>query len=239
MKLSTLNSKLRLLSVGTNAKTRKGDDAEKLTAIMYLAPSDISGYEVCPDKNSCASVCLYTAGRGAMNSVQQARVRKTKLFFEQQAVFLDYLKEDLTLFSEYCLQENVQGYVRLNGTSDIPWEKYLDMTIYKSIHFYDYTKTVSRALRKQNDNYKLTFSRDETTTDDVLQTLLTVTNVSIVFDKVPFTYSIGGVEYPVIEGDLTDLRFDDPAGVIIGLKAKGLAKNDTSGFVVKIPTIQI
>ncbi len=42
MKLSTLNSKLNLIAVGTNAKTKKGDAEDELTAIMYLAPNTIS-----------------------------------------------------------------------------------------------------------------------------------------------------------------------------------------------------
>jgi hypothetical protein len=37
----------------------------------------------------------------------------------------------------------------------------------------------------------------------------------------------------VVDGDATDLRFLDPRGVIVGLKAKGKGKQDTSGFVVK------
>lgn len=48
MKLSTLNSKLKLLAVSTNAKTSKGDSETELTAILYLAPSDVSGYNTCP-----------------------------------------------------------------------------------------------------------------------------------------------------------------------------------------------
>jgi hypothetical protein len=40
---------------------------------------------------------------------------------------------------------------------------------------------------------------------------------------------------PVINGDADDLRFLDPVGVFVGLKAKGLAKKDTTGFVIPMP----
>ena len=53
-------------------------------------------------------------------------------------------------------------------------------------------------------------------------------NVAVVFKEMPETY-MGRV---VINGDDTDLRFLDSKGVIVGLKAKGKAKKDTTGFVV-------
>ena len=110
---------------GTNSKTSKGDSEKELTAIMYLAPADISGYNVCPKASEgCKTSCLFTAGRGAMNSVMQARIRKTKLFFENQKEFLNLLTNDLNLFNQYCIDNNFTGYVRLNGTSDITWESY-------------------------------------------------------------------------------------------------------------------
>jgi hypothetical protein len=37
----------------------------------------------------------------------------------------------------------------------------------------------------------------------------------------------------VINGDADDLRFLDPAHVFVGLKGKGRAKQDTSGFVIQ------
>ena len=230
MKLSTLNGKMSLISVGTNAKTKKGDSDLAVTAIMYLAPSTISGYETCPSKSKgCSEACLFTAGRGAMNSVQQARVRKTKLFFEKQDQFLADLKNDLTLFDSYCKQEGLQGYVRLNGTSDIKWEDFDLFSSFPSIRFYDYTKRTDRDFENLPSNYKLTFSRSEDTTDEELLDLVKNINVSVVFTQVPETHL--GIK--VIEGDLTDLRWEDPGNVIIGLSAKGAAKKDSSGFVIQ------
>ena len=37
----------------------------------------------------------------------------------------------------------------------------------------------------------------------------------------------------VIDGDTDDLRFLDPTNVVVGLKAKGDARHDTSGFVIR------
>ena len=115
MKLSTLNSKFNLLAVGSNAKTSKGDGEEYLTAILYLAPSTNSGYNTCPKASpGCAAACLYTAGRGKFSSVQNARIRKTKLFFEDRDTFLKQLHSDISMFQKYCKDNNIKPFVRLN-----------------------------------------------------------------------------------------------------------------------------
>jgi len=235
-------AKLNLISVGTNAKTKKGDTDESLTAIMYLAPNTISGHDVCPSATpGCIASCLFTAGRGMMNSVQQARIRKTKLFFEDIHSFVDLLYKDIYKFSEFCSKNNIQAYVRLNGTSDIRWE-----TIYfaspsnvvgnifdhfPGVRFYDYTKIPNRKIPTKNTNYKLTYSRDENDTPETVSAQIKKgLNVSAVFEKsLPGTY----YGHTVVDGDVDDMRWNDPAGVIVGLKAKGLARKDMSGFVIR------
>jgi hypothetical protein len=52
-------------------------------------------------------------------------------------------------------------------------------------------------------------------------------NVTVVFDKIPTEY----MGKPVFDADDTDLRFLDPKGAVLGLKAKGRARKDTTGFV--------
>jgi hypothetical protein len=59
-------------------------------------------------------------------------------------------------------------------------------------------------------------------------------NVAVVFDKLPETY----MGRPVNDADEHDLRFLDPQGTIAGLKAKGRAKKDTTGFVRRVIDIQ-
>lgn len=235
MQLSTLQSKMNLLSINSDAKTKKSNEVfpDTLTSILYLAPATISGYEVCPSRSQgCTDSCLFTAGRGAMNSVQQARIRKTKMFFEEQESFFKHLKNDLTLLNQYCIDTGLQGYVRLNGTSDIRWEDYGLFEQYPLLNFYDYTKRTDHEFNNLPANYRLTFSRSETMQDVDLSKLIDVVNIAIVFDKVPETWSLDSKELQVHQGDLTDLRYKDPHGVIIGLVAKGMAKKDVSGFVI-------
>lgn len=228
--------KLNLLGVGTNAKTVKGDGSEYLTAILYLAPADIvDGINVCPMAvlAGCKAGCLFSAGRGAFNNVQQARKRKTILWRDNREEFLRQLNQDLTRFQAYCKRKGLKAVVRLNGTSDIRWENYIDMASY-DIQFYDYTKILNR--RNLPSNYHLTVSYSEASDKYAKQVLQvkqdTSTNIAVVFkDKasIPSTYK----GYNVVDGDKDDLRFLDVPNSVVALYAKGQAKKDTSGFVIR------
>ena len=140
------------------------------------------------------------------------------------------LHEDITLFNTYCIDNNIQGFVRLNGTSDIDWQKLkINNTSlfsnFPSITFYDYTKDYTR--ESHFPNYHLTYSYNEKTDVKILPQLINKGNVAVVFNKLPIMWS----GYEVINGDLNDLRPKDKRGVIVGLVAKGRAKKDVSGFV--------
>lgn len=226
-----------LLNIGNNAKTIKGDiKGEYLSAILYLSPSTTSGYDVCPSATEgCKTSCLFTAGRGKMHSVHDARVNKTKMFFENREMFRATLLKEFAQFSKKCNKLNVKPAVRLNGTSDLNWhdmfpELFSDFPQFK---FYDYTKSQKIMEKYINNecpsNYHLTFSRSEFNFDFCLKVLNNGHNVAIVFESIPLRYK----GFTVFVGDDTDLRFLDPKGVVIGLKAKGKAKKDKSGFVIK------
>lgn len=177
-----------LIRSGNNAKTVKGDGIFE-TAIMYLAPSDISGRNVCPMAKvaKCDVACLYSAGRGAFNSVQAARIAKAQRYHANRELFLAQLVDDLSGFVAYCRRKGVKPAVRLNGTSDIQWEighpvkrmhyrangvEAPHMVEYASIfdafpevQFYDYTKLVKRVYRKLPANYSLVLSYSEASTE--------------------------------------------------------------------------
>jgi hypothetical protein len=234
--------KLNLISNGnTNAKTIKNDQE---TYILYLSPYNLNdtGKNVCPfATKGCAASCLNSAGRGKFSNVQLARRRKTNLFFQDPQSFTQQLAMDLAKINNKALKENKTIFVRLNGTSDINFEKLLNRYLninfaqFAGLKFYDYTKDKNKALEystnEKREKYRITYSRSEKDTENDIQTLLNNgVNVAAVFSKdLPDTY----LGYPVINGDLTDLRFNDQLGVIVGLKAKGDGKKDTSGFVIQ------
>jgi hypothetical protein len=226
---------LKLLGINADAKTSKGTKFGFLTGILYLAPANISGFEVCPSRSEgCTAACLFTAGRGAYDNVKDARVRKTQLLFKNRAEFLAILDNDIRLLKVKAAKKGMVPCVRLNGTSDLGWEGIARelMQKYPDVQFYDYTKVLGRMLRflegKFPSNYHLTFSKSESNDADVLQVLQNGGNVAVVFKNMPVQYN----GYNVVDGDASDLRFLDSTNVIVGLKAKGKARKDTSGFVV-------
>jgi hypothetical protein len=138
--------------------------------------------------------------------------------------------------------------IRLNGTSDLAWEKYgftYSGVFYKNIfelfsdiQFYDYTKILGRKV-SEIKNYSLTFSAADGNDSDVIKAINQGYNIATVFGikkTLPMPESYNGL--PVFNGDDSDLRFLDPKGVVVGLYAKGKAKKDTTGFV-KYPTIML
>jgi hypothetical protein len=227
--------KLTLISVGDDAKTVKGEKFGYLTGIMYLAPANEAGFgNLCPNASAgCLASCLYTAGRGAMSNVKAARVRKTRLFFSDKVKFMETLFQDIASLVKVGVKEGKKICVRLNGTSDIPWERLGIFDKFPDVQFYDYTKSPSRALdfakQKLPKNYHLTFSRSEDNETSALNVLASGGNVAAVFSgKLPETWK----GYKVIDGDESDLRFNDGMNVVVGLKAKGKGRKDSSGFVI-------
>jgi len=227
-----------------NPKIKKGEKQGYLSHILHLSPSGLSGYNVCEyASKGCIKSCLNLAGRGGLmkrgestNIIQKARIRKTKLFFENRELFMNQLVSDIEKSIRYAVKRDFKPVFRLNGTSDIEWEfipvirdqvEFENIfTAFPDIQFYDYTKNPNRT---SIDNYHLTFSRSEVNQDLLAVALSNGMNVAVVFDTLPDSY----IGYPVFNGDESDLRFLDPDSSIIGLKAKGKAKKDDSGFVVK------
>jgi hypothetical protein len=230
----------KLLSTA-NPKIQKGTKMGYLSFILHLAPADVSGYNTCPKATAgCKAACLNTAGRGGMfkrgettNMIQKARIRKARYFFEQRQDFMLDLYTDIKKAIRFAERKGLTPVFRLNGTSDLSWEKY-DMIpgqnvfeLFPDVQFYDYTKVPKRKV-EGIANYHLTFSQADGNDADANWAISKNMNVTVVFNKIPESYK----GKPVYNADDTDLRFLDPQGVVLGLKAKGRAKKDTTGFVV-------
>lgn len=231
-----------VLTIARDAKTVKGVKFGYLTGIMYFAPSDVSGYQVCPmaKKAQCETACLYTAGRGAYNNVQQARIAKTKRFFEDRENFLLDLEFSVNKLVKQAEKLGLTPLVRLNGTSDItfeniPFKNHANIfDAFPNVQFYDYTKLPTR--KNIPSNYDLTFSYSgvDTFAPITKKALLNdkLSRIAVVFDKkenIPQTFE----GKTVLSGDNSDIRHLDAKNTIVALYAKGKARHDTTGFVIK------
>lgn len=237
----------KILGIDTNEKTVKGEKYGYLTGIVYLAPANESGAaNVCPNASEgCKAACLFTAGRGRGTTIRNARIKKTLNFLKNKQVWMQQLINEIKLLIDKSKRQNMTPCVRLNGTSDLPWERIKSngktvMEHYPDVQFYDYTKSKDRMMKylkgEMPTNYHLTFSRSETNQLECEEVLNAGGNVAVVFEYNKQTGALppSWQGYTVIDGDQSDLRFTDPKNVVVGLSTKGRATKDKSGFVVRV-----
>ncbi len=237
-----------LTAPDANPKIAKNMKSGVMTFALHLAPANLSGFNVCAASTpGCREACLHTAGNPLyMPAKEKARIARTKLYFKNRPLFLSGLKREIDLALKKADLAGMAPAFRLNATSDIPWERgcfeyrgnpSVSLVKYIEMHggeCYDYTK---RHNRIPTGWYHLTFSLAENNLADAVEAHRRGMNVAVVFSTpkgkpLPATWSLGPIlNIPVHDGDLSDYRPADPANHIIGLRAKGDAIGDTSGFV--------
>ena len=227
----------KLLNIDNNAKTIKGQKLKVKTAILYLAPANESGFNMCPQASAgCKAACLFTAGRGKFNNVRRGRINKTIYFMKDRANFLKQLIKEIRQHADKCKREGYTPAVRLNGTSDVSWERFKIFEMFPNVRFYDYTKIYKRALKwargEYPKNYHITYSLNEDNKKEAFDILKKGGNISAVFRTKKLPKKFKG--FKVIDADKSDVRFKDPRNIIAGLYAKGKAINDQTGFVLDV-----
>jgi len=243
----TTYKKPSTLLTTNNAKTIKGEKLGFTTYILYLSPyrQNSKNINLCPKASAgCVKACLFNSGCGGFDTTKNARVNKTEFFLAERELFLDTLYIEIATAEVKHKLTNTEFVVRLNGTSDIAWEKFkLKRTgknifdSFPNVQFYDYTKNEKRFDNELPANYSLVFSHSEENEKTAMNLIARGINVAVVFDKLPQQYN----GFEVIDGDEHDLRFRDKLGVIVGLKYKFLRNKNAdnknaleSGFIVKI-----
>lgn len=236
--------RIPLISIDTNAKTVKGQTEGYLTGILYMAPANLSGYNTCAmaEAAQCIKPCLNTAGLGGVyTSIQEARIKKARLYFEDRDLFMHNIVLDIKKLIKKASDKGFIPLVRLNGTSDIKWEnvpltvdgiEYPNiMSVFPDIQFYDYTKIANRSSLPKN--YDLTFSYSGVLGYQkyVQIALANRMRIAVVF-RSEKTIPSKFLGLPCVSGDNTDIRHIEAGNIIVALYAKGKAKKDTSGFVV-------
>ena len=230
---------MKLLSIDTNAKTSKGTSKGYLTGILYMYPNEKTCIHA--EIAGCSAwkhgLCLVNAGLASVyKSVNLARQRKTDLFFNDQKTFFVQLIKDINSLIKRATKLELIPVVRLNGTSDIRYEDIIVhegkniFGLFPDVQFYDYTK-ISHRLDHKIPNYDLTFSYSAKNeyAKQVIKAIGFKSRIAVVFSKkIPETF----LGLNVIDGDKHDLRFTEQRNVIIGLIAKGKARNVESDFVI-------
>lgn len=247
--LSYLGSTNSSAKIAKNGKVHNVD-----TYIIYLSPAETSGYNVCQHSTiECRKGCLNTSGRVKMETetkrpIQDARIKKTKLFFEHNEFFMAWMFAEIESYRKLAEKKGHGFSTRLNGTSDIDFTNYKHegQTVYErfsDIQHYDYTKDANKVVQPQPSNYHVTFSYSGRNEAMAKFYLKKGGNVAVVFNvaketDLPETWN----GYPVINGDESDVRYKDGSGVVVGLKWKNIANKElnneikNSCFVVQVFT---
>jgi len=218
---------MKLLSVD-NTKLKKSDIIGYYSVGLHLAPHTLSGYNTCSySTSSCRYSCLNLSGRSSISKIQQGRINKTKLFFENKDWFMNQLNIEIQYYNMVAKNEGKQLSVRLNLTSDIDWQLELIngkslMELNETLTFYDYTKSYQR--KSMFDNYDLTYSYDSVNHKKAMKVLERGDRLAVVFDKANVTEWNG---YECIDGDKHDMTFLQPKDKILALKYKNIC---TKGF---------
>jgi hypothetical protein len=213
-----------------SAKTKKGEKHRYLTGVLYLAPHSVSGTNVCTSSSSeCRTACLWGAGRLGLTAGRMATIARTLYLNHYPDRFRDRLFLEILKLQNRAEKIGYRVALRLNGTSDIPWESNQQekvlQTILKQfprIAVYDYTKHIGRCVngyreKKGIANYHLTFSYNGQNWTACEKALADGCNVAVCFSgKLPRQFR--GAR--VVEGDKHDLRFRDGRGVVVGLTYK-------------------
>lgn len=245
-----------LSALNSNPKILKNDKLGVSTGVLHLAPGNMSGHEVCPKRSpGCSAACLHFAGSPAyLSGKTKARIARTKLLFADRNLFMNILALEIAEHIARATKENFEPALRLNGTSDIVWERKnfilwpqtieilrasnveTDLnakniiSLFPTTSFYDYTAIAGRT---PGSNYHLTFSLKEQNMNDVRAEMQRGLNIAAVFPTKVLPATLFGRE--VIDGDEHDYRPADPVGIIVGLKAKGVkGKADASGFIYRV-----
>jgi hypothetical protein len=217
-----------------SAKMAKSGKYNELVYSVYLASSDASGYNVCPMANVfCKNACLNYAGYGRYNNIQQSRIKKTRLFFENRELFMKILFHEIEKYRKKAIKEQKRFSVRFNATSDINLKqlKLNGVNVleqFPGVQFYDYTKVYKYLfLANEYSNLDMTFSYSGENWDECQSALDNGFRVSAIFQEQLPDYFRG---YPVIDGDSYDMRYLDPNNVIVGLRVKNVPKQQLEQF---------
>jgi len=238
----------------TNPKVAKGAaEIGYLPAVMHLAPATMAGANLCPwASDECVASCLNTAGRGGIaldasgwNAIQAARIRRAAMMILQPEVFAEKLRGEVARHACNARRHGLTPALRLNGTSDVAWHRAFPEVVAHAIAegctLYDYTKRPTPDAAQHGIDITYSYPGGEGAA--ARRYLEAGHRVAVVFAtrkgaQLPNEWCAPwGDTFRVVDGDAHDLRFVDPLGVVVGLRAKGKARKVSGtrmGFVQEV-----
>lgn len=218
-----------------NVKLAKSEGMDVMPVGVSLSPANVAGIgTTCAYSTpGCRALCLASAGKGGLTTVQEARKVRTLFLAEHPEAFLAILVRDLHKAQAKARKAGRILGVRLNILSDLRWEAIAPclFDMFGDAMFYDYTKWPMALRYLVPSNYHLTYSATERTTYDQIATMVDMgVNVAVpvaIKRSEPIPATLYGV--PAIDGDKHDVRPLDPKGVVVALRPKGAARKAEAG----------
>ena len=219
-----------ILSVDQDVKTVKGRKVGFLTGAVFMAAHTKGGIEVCRWRNRCEASCIDETGMGQCPPVKAARLARKRLLDSHPSLFLRLLRLEIASLQRKATAQGLRAAVRLNATSDIPYEEIAPWLFDEagSVQFYDYTKYPA-GDRNTPANYHLTYSWVPSMTPRVMRQYLAQGTLAVPFARLdeadPVALPERFLGHPVVDGDEHDLVFPPfrNVGDVVGLVFKGLA----------------
>jgi hypothetical protein len=201
-----------------SAQPKVGKNYRPTASVTLVAGSDGG---LCVSDAHCRQTCVvHESMRAQYENVKRARNARTDFLTTHPDLFLGLLLDRL----QWAHDRHGILDIRPNANSDVAWER-IAPDLFALIatwdgRAYDYTKRIDR-VGFLAENYRTTFSVTRFTRPDTVQRITgrgdTVTAVFPSVAPLPATWR----GLPVVDGDVTDDRFSDPAGSVVGLLGKG------------------
>ena len=136
-----------------------------VTYCIYLAPHNMAtpntNKTVCAFSQHCAPYCLNGSGRnkgdilshGELSNINVARIKRTLMWWNNREDFMRLCIHEIKRVRKYAEKKGMEFSVRLNGTSDLNVEQFIDpdtglnlLELFPDVQFYDYSKAYVRSL---------------------------------------------------------------------------------------------
>jgi len=197
--------------LGTNSKIDKSLKVypEYEASILQLLPNK----HLCVNYKLCIKTCLAFKGLAKVYpSVIKSRKAKSEYFVNDTDTFIKQLIREIKNQEKRALKKNKKAVVRLNGFTDIDYEKFGIFKLFPNVQFYDYSADYERVLNNNNPNLHYTFSYKGNNLKECIELLKN--DVSIAVIDMPENQFFNDYDVEHIDGDKHDFRFKHGKAIV-------------------------
>ena len=200
---------MKLLTTNTKIDKSLKIYPEYEASILQLLPNK----HLCVNYKLCIKTCLAFKGLAKVYpSVIKSRKAKSEYFVNDTDTFIKQLIREIKNQEKRALKKNKKAVVRLNGFTDIDYDKYGIFKLFPNVQFYDYSADYERVLNNNNPNLHYTFSYKGNNLKECLELLKK--DISIAVIDISENQFFNDYEVEHIDGDKHDFRFKHGKAIV-------------------------